>query len=131
MLTDKERIDVALCEYKSLRDEILTRTNSGFNMIAIGGTIVLWLAGNFHGWKTIAYLVVLAILYCAICRANWIMVKRCSNRVAAIEGRINGIAQEKLLTWESYMSPAAGGGFGSELWGAEPVAPATEPAEMK
>ncbi len=116
MLQAKEKIDVLMNEYKTLRDEILMRTNSGFGMIALGGTILIWLVGSYKGWRTIVYFVFLAALYTAVCVVNWKVIKKCNQRIAQIEESVNQLAGETLLEWEGRWSVVSRDGFGSELW---------------
>lgn len=109
-MEDKDRIDILMKEYDSLRQEILSRTNNRFVMLGLVATFLGFalftensiFESRFLGLDTRAIVVISGIL---ILMAIWLffgyLVGALAARVSAIERHVNEIAGEQLLEWET------------------------------
>lgn len=110
----KVKIDLLLKEYDSLRSEILTRCNSRFAILGlIGGTLayagsqtkVPWYLQWTPEYGQILFAVSLLIVAFLLIAVVWWrlgqLINRCSMRIAEIEKKINQLAGQELLCWES------------------------------
>jgi hypothetical protein len=119
-MDDATRIKVLLAEYETLRSEIISRMNSRFNIIGYIGAIMAffvvqinnidwtqfyWPEEILHvrakiGLPTLLLLGGLTLLFLI-----WVifgsLVKKLSRRISQLEFKINAIANENLLTWET------------------------------
>lgn len=102
-LSAKDRIDVLLHEYDSLRTEILERhsvlTQSvGFSILILGAILGLL-------WNHWLFCAIAIVLTCGILYLEWWRVEldtaAAALRVCELENTINQIANERLLEWET------------------------------
>jgi hypothetical protein len=111
------RIGILLHEYDSLRAEILSRYGAEFQVIAacaayFVGLVTAWLAG----WQTDSPMTYVSLALLALVALIGLMtmsdtdVTRASWRIREIEARVNELAGERLLVWETYWG--MGGGLG-------------------
>lgn len=99
----KVRIEILLKEYDTLRQEIISRTNNRFAITGFFGAVALFAVtkeGLDAFWKcaiSVASLVFLLALWL------WIkfLIDLCAQRIAKIERRINELAGDTLLEWET------------------------------
>jgi hypothetical protein len=102
-MEDKEKIDILLKEYDTLRAEILQRLSNRFAFLGLFGAVGAYgffVSGNISiSQKIVLFLTALFLL--SVWMQLGIVVARCAKRVAEIEGYVNQIAGEKLLKWES------------------------------
>jgi len=99
-LTQKDRIQILLAEYASLRYEILARTSYGFQIMAIFTWIVAQSSGSLSNLFWIV-LTVIGIGFCISIFVNIRDLKKAAYRVKELEHEINSRAGEHLLIWES------------------------------
>ncbi|MGA2542308.1 MAG: hypothetical protein ABSG78_12205 [Verrucomicrobiota bacterium] len=100
LFSEKDKISILLHEYDTLRQEILARTNHGWQLIAVGAALFVWLIqakpdSNF--WVGFVA-VVLAILLGAW--TTFGNIAKVAKRVEELEREINFRAGEELLVWE-------------------------------
>ncbi len=112
LIEPKDRIDVLLKEYDTLRSEIIGRINSRFTVLGLG--VGLGLAslnvGSWSVWKAGSIgLLLVGLSAAALTARHWI--RKCSARLADIEVEVNSLAGgAALLKWESSRrSPAERG----------------------
>jgi len=107
---EKERTQILLNEYNSLRSEINSRVSNAFQVVAIAaGAIALCVQSSWNGWPAILALLILATVILL-----WIIFHNFFNaglRVQELERDINRRANEKLLVWENER-----GGLAIEDW---------------
>jgi hypothetical protein len=107
-LTQKDRIQILLSEYATLRAELITRTGYGFQIAAValgaGVSGVSWIilqgVSKVPFW---AWLLVVAVVVCIglAIFVNGRDLTRAAKRVAEIEQEVNSRAGEHLLIWET------------------------------
>jgi hypothetical protein len=102
-LGQKDRIQILLSEYASLRSEIVARTGYGFQIAAAALVGVTFLFQTTFGQRP--YYFWPAMLGVALCIALAIFVntrdlKRVASRLREIEHEVNSRAGEQLLVWE-------------------------------
>lgn len=112
-LNNMGKIQVLLHEYATLRQEIITRTTHGFQLVAAGAVVLVWVMTrqelNVQFWfgAAIAILVVLI--------AIWFIIRdigKAAKRIRELEKDINRRAGEELLVWETYWGGAVTGFWG-------------------
>lgn len=109
---EKERIQILLSEYTSLRSEINTRMSSVYTVASITAAVVIWLLQREDADRALYLGLAASIAGLFICA--WTLARdlvRAALRVKQIERDINRRAGEKLLVWESEW-----GGQTSSLW---------------
>jgi hypothetical protein len=102
-VSPRDKIDVLLQEYNALRAEIVARLKNRFMILGYVGAIVTYAVFQHEvplEWRAgFAALAGLALL------VTWLrgmqMIGRIARRIARIETRVNELAGEALLTWES------------------------------
>lgn len=119
-IDNKSKIEVLLKEYETLRGEILSRIRSRFAVIGYLGAVVAFVLFQTKGvswpdpvwplslfgasgaavWPTVILVAAVAILL-AIWWQFGSLINKCALRVAQIEQKINSLAGEELLLWES------------------------------
>ena len=98
---EKERIQILIAEYSSLRSQLIARTTSIYQVAAILAIAAIWLLQQQIGmmlWMG-GGLTVIGISACAWCLARDCM--RAALRVRELENEINRRAGERLLVWDS------------------------------
>lgn len=111
MITEeKEKIDILLKEYETLRQEILSRTHNRFLMVGIVGAFLAYTLFTNNpilktyilgiGLRTFV-LVSGAIALLVIWLWFGYIVGNLDMRISAIDKRINDLVGEELLEWET------------------------------
>ena len=101
-MDEKDKVQILLKEYDSLRAEILQRIGHRFSFLGLTGAVggyAFFVAKNLSTYQT----VVLMIGTIALLGVWWQLgnlIARCSHRIAEIEKTVNSFAGEPLLTWE-------------------------------
>lgn len=93
----KDRIAVLLAEYNTLRTEMLAARTSITQAIGIGAPVFVGLLPG--GYFSAAFAVFLAAVFIAIW--NDLNTRAFTAQIRTLESRINGLADERLLNWES------------------------------
>lgn len=99
-----QRISILLKEYDTLRTEILQRRAAGFALAPILAAIVGWLGYRILEGHRYTAIAVAVMTLCALFVGPKFMnirIRRCSARLQRIEQRINSLAADDLLEWES------------------------------
>lgn len=103
MMTDDERFktDILLKEYDTLRSEIMSRTTSRFGILSIGGVLTTFIASQPRGHLTwiVTGLCVGALL--ALWWCYGVLIDHCATRIREIEQKVNHLAGDDILLWES------------------------------
>jgi|GEM_PF-1196471 len=116
-LEQKDRIQILLSEYSTLRAEIISRTGYGFQLTSIGIGLVTYalkeMSANspWYFWLGVAVLVAVFVLGIFVNNRD---LKRAAHRVKALEHEINSRAGEHLLIWETLSGVATRKGMGIE-----------------
>ena len=108
-LDAKAKIDILLKEYDTLRSEMLQRVNARFAIVGLLGALVAFVLSKFE-WQPknlpldLRWLI--AALGLAVLLGTWwrfgTIIRGLAARVSSIEGRVNQLAGEDLLTWETH-----------------------------
>jgi hypothetical protein len=117
-ISTEEKIKILLCEYATLRQEIIARTGHGFQLMSVGAVLLAWVLltqtrGSFF-WFGLAFAVAV------VCVAAWFTlrdIKKAATRIQQLEKDINGRAGEELLVWETKWGGVATGFW----WGVRPL----------
>lgn len=103
-LTQKDRIQILLSEYATLRAELIARTGYGFQAAIVAFGLITWLsqqdAVKTPGWVWVAAPFVAIAIGIAIF-VNVRDLTRAAKRVAEIEQEVNSRAGEHILIWET------------------------------
>src|SRR2546421_9424266 len=112
MLNDLEQVNIMLHEYDTLRNEILNRQNHLYQLFALAGLFFVWIAGHpidLRFWISIAAaILVLGFGYWFIFRDT----EKAAERLRQIEKKINDLAQDEILVWETRWGGAITGYWG-------------------
>jgi len=114
-LDEKDRIQIILAEYNSLRAESTARMTSVYQVATMTALVLIWLLQQKDGGAPLYLGLIAAIAGLSICA--WTIARdlgRTGIRVRQIEGEINKRAGEDLMVWESKW-----GGQTSSLWGSQ------------
>jgi hypothetical protein len=96
----KEKIQILLAEYNTLRDELIARTNFGLQIGAGLAAILTWLLQQPSSWRPFAGGVIVVL---GICGFSWVNIRdwgKAAEEVRDLEHQINSRAGEHLLTHE-------------------------------
>jgi hypothetical protein len=127
--TEKDKIQILLHEYDTLRQEILTRTRTGHQILAVAAVLFIWIitqimTGNPSFWFWTILVGFLAASVAAVSVAAWFTMRdigKAAKRIRELESDINSRAGEDLLIWETRWGGAVTG-----FWGrARPLPPTT------
>lgn len=101
----KEKIQILLAEYNTLRAEILQRNTVLNQFLIFSIATMLGLVGGLAVAEkfavSIGSFVLLTCMIVVVFRIVMSDTRRVANRIRQLEARINGLAGEKLLEWES------------------------------
>ena len=107
---DKEKVQILLAEYSSLRGEINSRISSAYTVVSIAAGFIAWMLTqrqyDIRFWIG-AFTVLLGATLC-----GWFVGRDCVNagrRVQELENEINMRAGETLLIWENEKGGLAAG----------------------
>ena len=115
-MDQKDKIQILLAEYTTLRSELIARTGYGFQIEAAIAAIITWLlqqpftSGLFLGF---VFVVLGALLFARVNIRDW---DKAAAEVRDLEHGINSRAGEHLLTHERLSRAAARMGFLSGLF---------------
>ena len=101
ILTQKDKIQILLAEYNTLRSELVACGNKIYNMLAVGSAILTSQIVNYgkpYFWIIISIGVLLIITFTLL---NIRDTRLLATRVKILEAEINKRACEPLLVWES------------------------------
>jgi hypothetical protein len=107
----KERIQILLAEYASLRSEINARISSSYTVTGIGTALAVFVIQQPIGttfWIGL-FMIIVGVAYCS--RMLGYDAANAGRRVREIELDINKRVGEKLLVWESER-----GGLNASYW---------------
>ncbi|MGJ4973415.1 hypothetical protein ACQR1N_30910 [Bradyrhizobium sp. HKCCYLRH1073] len=107
----KERIQILLAEYNSMRAQIIARGTAIIQILTIGvaaiGAIAAWLSQQPYFAAVVVLLTSIGIT--VISRLTFRYLDEEAAHVRALEKRINVLVGEELLTWELNHGRAGGG----------------------
>jgi hypothetical protein len=112
-MAEDQKIALLLVEHKTLRDEIIARTNHGYQLITFGSSGVAILVSLSE--KTHLLLVTTSALICILIVACFFMkrdISKASARIREIEADVNQRVGEDILVWENLWGSAKTGVFG-------------------
>ena len=95
-------VEVVLHEYDSLREEVLSRMNSRFQLlglVSIAATL-LGVSGLSSHWHWVLVIVIAALILLGLWLYFGFAIKRCAVRLRQIEEEVNGILDRQVLKWE-------------------------------
>jgi hypothetical protein len=101
VFSQKDKVTILLHEYNTLRQEILTRTTQGFQLLAICAALFVWIIQANLNWR---FLIGLIAAMAILLIGSWITfnkITEISIRLLELEKDINTRAGEKLLVWET------------------------------
>jgi hypothetical protein len=110
-----EQIQILLHEYDTLRNEIIGRTRDGFTLFSI--TVALFvgaislLYGAAGGWPAAATAILGAIAFNIALAETTKGIAAISTWLCQLEARVNALAGEPLLSWETENSVVKKGWF--------------------
>ena len=108
-IEDRERLQIILAEYSSLRLEKIGRINIGYQMAAVFiGSIGLFVTERIDTMSIIAIIIVTVLLGLAIWKVL-LGVLNLATRIKNIEESLNELAGMKLMEWESEWGGASHG----------------------
>jgi len=102
-ITEKDRVQVLLAEYQSLRSQIIARGGSMIQTATIGvvglGIVASQLRG--HPYMSVSILVIFGVLTFFITRIIMMYTAEEAAQIRRLERDVNARTGESLLTWES------------------------------
>ncbi len=101
-ISTEEKIKILLCEYATLRQEIIARTGHGFQLMSVGSVVLAWVISTQTRRSLFWPGVAIALTFFLV--AAWFTlrdIKRAATRIQELEKDINRRAGEELLVWES------------------------------
>jgi hypothetical protein len=108
----KEKVQIVLQEYGTLRTELIHRGNNMFQLLAVVVAITVWLCSRPIDTR---FWVLLAIAVAAFSTFGWILhrdVEKAAERVREIEAYVNTQVGEPVLQWETLWGGAVTGYLG-------------------
>jgi len=129
----KEYATILFKEYDTLRAEVLSRSNSHHQLVAIAVTLIVgtlafgfskvdFQQGFFNANFYVLIVLVIGIIFAALiaARISARNTGRLGRHVATLEKRINALVGAELLTWETLH------GSGTQGWVRRPEVPARD-----
>ena len=104
LFTEQDKVQILLHEYDTLRQEVLNRTSNGFQLLAVGAALFVWMIGGQHPNNRFWFWIGLALALFAVSLAAWFIfrdISKAAKRIRELEGSINARAGEELLMWET------------------------------
>jgi uncharacterized membrane protein len=102
------KINILLKEYDALRAEMLQRMNARFAIVGLLGALLVLLISKWEwqpaGWPLdVRWLVAVlgAFILAGVFWRFGTLIQKLATRVSQVEQRVNQLAQEDLLTWET------------------------------
>lgn len=101
-LSNKDKIDILLKEYETLRREIENRTNNRFTLLGICIGLLSFIAAT-QQLQLLTWWIISGIVLFIITVWWWLgwLILFCARRVLEIELKVNAFAGEELLHWEA------------------------------
>jgi hypothetical protein len=115
LLTNKDKIQILLHEYGTLRMEIIHRTNNLYQLLAVGGALFVWLMGHAvdrRFWISLSVGLPLLCLGFSVIRRY---INKTARRLREIEKTVNSLAGLELLVWETLWAGGVTGYFARSL----------------
>lgn len=101
-MDEKDKVNILLKEYDTLRAEILQRIGHRFAFLSLFGAVggyTFFVAKDLSQYQTVV-LIISALSLFGVWLQLGNLIARCSIRIADIEKTINSKAGEPLLKWE-------------------------------
>jgi hypothetical protein len=102
------KINILLKEYDTLRAEMLQRMNARFAIVGLLGALLVLLISKWEwqpaGWPLDVRWLVGVLGASILAGVFWrfgTLIRKLAARVSQVEQRVNQLAQEDLLTWET------------------------------
>ena len=98
----KDKIQILLNEYSSLRNEVVQRTNNLYQIIGIGAVLLSLIFARSYGEARFWIAVAIGVVVITTC--GFLIhhdVEKLARRLRALEKEINHRAGEELLIWET------------------------------
>lgn len=102
------KINILLKEYDTLRAEMLQRMNGRFAIVGLLGALLVLVISKGEwqptGWKLDARWLVAVLGASILAGIFWrfgTLIRKLGTRVSKVEQRVNQLAQEDLLAWET------------------------------
>jgi positive regulator of sigma E activity len=114
-LNNKDKIQILLHEYGTLRTEIIHRTNNLYQLLAVGGALFVWLMGHAvdrRFWISLAVSLPLLCLGFGVIRRY---INKTAKRLREIEKTVNSLAGLELMVWETLWAGGVTGYFARSL----------------
>jgi hypothetical protein len=106
---EREKIQIQLSEYNTLRSEILTRTNHGFQIASIGIALAgLLLQKKEFDWPFWVALIILIVGIGTLLLFTIGIIGQAARQVQKLEASVNRRAGEILISWETVYGGAHG-----------------------
>jgi energy-converting hydrogenase Eha subunit C len=99
-----DQISILFKEYDTLRAEILTRTNNGYQLMTVMAGALAWLLSRPVNRMFFVSLTVVGLLLVLFVAALWRDIHMISARLQELEHDINELAGKELLRWETRWS---------------------------
>ena len=105
IITPKERVQILLAEYATLRAEIVMKGAAQFQVATVAGTATIAILGFTVATQTLglgAILLLATVTFLVIAlRFIDFDTRLAAARIREIEASVNALAEEKLLVWET------------------------------
>lgn len=103
-ISDKDKIEILLKEYDTLRAEMLQRFDNRFQFIVIIGAIgaYAFLKGKKLPWNQVLIVIFASVSVIVIWFWIGYIAATQSRRISEIEKQVNKLAGQELMQWESY-----------------------------
>jgi hypothetical protein len=115
LLTERDKIQILLQEYNTLRSELVSGSNRSFQLLSVGSALFVLIVSrplDRRFWTAIVASII------ALSYGRFITlrdIRRLAKRVRELEHEINRRAGEELLVWESRWGMAATGFYFEHL----------------
>ncbi len=110
-----QELEILFKEYDTLLNEIITRTNNGYQLFAVSGGLAAGLIGWFsqHRFDRTFWLLLLVFSFVILVSAGLLIadLRRASLRLQELESQINELAGMELLKWERSWGRGSPGGL--------------------
>jgi hypothetical protein len=102
-------VEVVLHEYDSLREEVLSRMNSRFQLLGLVGiaATLLGVSGVSKHWHWVFVVVIAILILLGLWLYFGLAIKRCAARLRQIEEEVNNAFGRQVLAWETAL-PSGG-----------------------
>jgi hypothetical protein len=107
----KDKIAILLKEYDSLRGETVSRTTNCYQLWAAAGAAMAWITSRPIDWRLWILAITLALIFLGVFGALYRDINGLCERVSVIESKVNALAGEELLEWETRWGGFANGWF--------------------